>query len=157
MKTLEKIEKTLQKIFESIGIDPIIRIEESETEIFVYMDGENLNFMIGYHGESLDALQHIVTLLHMDDLVDSKHLILDINNYRLERKSKVEEITKRHIDRVRFFGQDVEMPPMSSHERRHVHLFIEGYADVLSESVGEGKQRRVVLKPAKEREAQFNL
>jgi spoIIIJ-associated protein len=155
MTTLEKIEQTLQQIFEKIGIDPIIRFEETETELFVYMDGENLNFMIGYHGESLDALQHIVTLLHMADLEDNKRLILDINGYRLERKGKVEEITKRHIDRVRFFSQEVEMPPMSSHERRHVHLFVEGYADVKSESAGEGKFRHVVLKPAKNKDTQL--
>ena len=76
-------------------------------------------------------------------------IAVDINGYRDQRKAKLEEMTRNFIDRVRFFSQEVEMPSMSPMERRIVHVFVSGYDDIVSESVGIGRDRRVVLKPNK--------
>ena len=58
-------------------------------------------------------------------------------------------MAKSYIDRVRFFQKDVELPPMDPWERRQIHMFVSEYDDVVSESVGEGHERRVTLKPKK--------
>ena len=103
--------------------------------------------MIGYRGESLDALQTLVGLILFKQTGDWSRVLVDINDYRKGKQDKIEQITKSYIDKVRFFGKEVEMSPMSPTERRQVHVFVSAYDDIISESVGEGSSRRVVLKP----------
>jgi spoIIIJ-associated protein len=80
------------------------------------------------------------------ELNEWKHVLVDINGYRDSRRTKIEDMVRNFIDRVRFHNSNVEMPPMNSFERRWVHMFVSEYPDIASESLGEGKNRRVVLK-----------
>ena len=128
-----------------------------EAVLNVTIEGDDLSFLIGYRGESLDGLQTVLSLilnkqsLRSDEPKGSnvwQRVVTDINGYRKQRQDKIEEITKGYIDRVRFLTKEIEMPPMTSAERRYVHMFVSAYTDVVTESVGEGASRRVVLKPA---------
>jgi len=133
-----------------MGVSPDISISDSEEDtISVAVEGQNLNFLIGYRGESLDALQTILGLITFKETGEWVHVLVDINGYRKQKQEKIEQITKGYIDKVRFFGKDVEMSPMNAYERRQVHTFISEYDDIISESTGEGPARRVVLKPKK--------
>lgn len=148
MSKYEVAEKLLKEILDFIGIKPSLAVEEGEEgSISISINDENLSFLIGYRGESLNALQTILTLALFRELNDWTHVSVDINNYRGKRREKIEEITRSYIDKVRFFGKEVELPVMSPYERRQVHVFISGYDDINSESTGEGSSRRVVLKP----------
>ena len=119
-----------------------------ETVLNVTIEGDDLSFLIGYRGESLDGLQTVLSLILNRKSGMWQRVVTDINGYRKQRQDKIEEITKGYIDRVRFLTKEIEMPPMTSAERRYVHMFVSAYTDVVSESVGEGASRRVVLKPA---------
>lgn len=147
MNKVDIVTETLNNILGFIGITPDVQIDEdADKTVQVSVDGENLNFLIGYRGESLDALQHILSLVLFRKAGESTHVNVDINGYRTQKTEKIEDITKNFIDRVRFMQKDVEMPPMNPSERRLVHTFVGKYADITSESVGEGPARRVVLK-----------
>jgi len=56
-------------------------------------------------------------------------------------------MARSYIDKVRFFQKEVEMPRMNPWERRQIHIMVAEYDDIISESTGEGDDRRVVLKP----------
>ncbi|MBI2414746.1 KH domain-containing protein [candidate division WWE3 bacterium] len=143
---VKTIEQKLGEILKYLKVNPKYEIEEEGDTCKVFIDGDDLSFLIGYRGESLNGLQHILTSIINKDLAEWKHIIVDINGYRDSRKLKIEDMVRNFIDRVRFHNSDVEMPPMNSFERRWVHMFVADYPDIVSESAGEGNTRRVVLK-----------
>jgi spoIIIJ-associated protein len=149
MKVQEIIEQKLSEIFKYLDIDPNISIEQDEEAQVIKIDGKDLNFLIGYQGQSLDALQTLVGQMLLKETGEWTPINIDINGYKDKKTDKLEEITKRYIDKVRFFENDVPMPPMKPWERRQVHMFVADYEDISSESEGRGMGRRVVLKPSK--------
>lgn len=146
-KKINLINENLQEIFAFLNIQPSISVIPEEDIINVVIEGEQLNFLIGYRGETLDALQNYLGLVANKDAAEWIRVAVDINDYRKQRIQKIEDIARSFIDRARFFGQAVELPPMNSFERFRVHTFVSEYDDIVSESVGESFNRRVVLKP----------
>lgn len=124
-------------------------IKDADDGVLVEITGNELNHLIGYRGDALNALQHFLNSAYYNGAGEYVRVLVDINGYRDQRKDKLEDMAKSFIDRVRFFSQEVEMPPMNPSERRIVHSFVSEYDDVTSESVGVGRDRRVVLKPKK--------
>ncbi len=146
------IEQYINKVARSLGIKPIIDVtatKANDDEVLnVAITGDNLSFLIGYRGTSLDGLQHLLSLAVFKEFDKWPILVVDVNDYRSKKKEGLEELAKSFIDRVRFFKTEVEMSPMSSYDRKQIHEFVAGYDDVTSFSVGEGADRRVVIKPA---------
>ncbi len=153
MKTKEIIETSLNKIFEYIGIKPEVSItEEKGDEGAVYsvtISGDNLNYLIGFRGQSLEALQILVKQILFRKTGEHLILTIDINEYKDKKTEKLQDLARSFIDKVRFFEKEIELPRMNPWERRQVHIFISEYDDVESESIGEGEDRRIVLKPKK--------
>jgi spoIIIJ-associated protein len=144
----DEVKKLLNEILNFIGVSPrVIFEEDDEDNLCVNIEGGDLSFLIGYRGESLDALQTLMSQAFFRKNNEWPRLLIDVNCYRKQKHDKIEQITKNYIDKVRFFGKEVEMNPMSPSERRQVHSFVSTYDDVMSESVGEGLNRRVVIKP----------
>jgi spoIIIJ-associated protein len=150
MKNEELLNTTIQEILDFIGVKPNVTITPQEENIYtVDIQGNNLNFLIGYKGESLNALQSLLNLIAFKKSGKPSMITVDINNYKGNKTEKIIEITKSFIDKVRFFEKEVILPPMNPWERRHVHILVAEYPDIESESTGEGSARRVVLKPKK--------
>lgn len=150
MDTKELIKKKMNKIFQYIGIKPELSVEEIEENNFnVTVSGDDLNFLIGFRGQSLDGLQNILRLMIYRETQIQPLITLDINDYKSRKTEKIQDMAKTFIDKVRFFQKDVEMPRMSPWERRQIHILVSEYDDIESESTGEGEDRRVVLKPKK--------
>lgn len=150
MNIKEIINEVLMNIFGFIQIKPEYTIEVSGENVYeVSIDGEDLSFLIGHRGQSLEALQTIVSLNLHNKTGEQHTVIVDINGYRKNRVERLGEFVKSYIDRVRFFNKEVKLPPMNPWERRQIHVIISEYSDVESESMGEGRDRQVVLKPKK--------
>lgn len=142
----EIIRKKLKEIIGYLDIKPTVDLISDEDTYKVYIEGDDLSFLIGYRGESLNALQTMLSSMVFNETNEWVHILVDINGYRDSRKDKLEEMAKSFIDRVRFHKAPVDMPPMNAFERRQVHMFVAEYPDILSESAGEGRFRHVVLK-----------
>lgn len=144
------IEEALTNIFGFLQIDPDCEISAPEKGVYlVTIDGEDLNFLIGFRGQSLDALQSILRLIIFRKTGEQVVLNVDINGYKNQKANKIKDLARKFIDKVRFFEKEIELPRMNPWERRQVHTFVSEYDDVESESTGEGRDRRVVLKPKK--------
>ncbi len=147
MSVKENIQDLLTNIFGFLKIHPDYEVIDKEDNVFeIKISGNNLNFLIGHRGQSLDALQSILHLSVLRQQGQHVTIVIDINGYKDQRTEKLQNMTKSYIDRVRFFQKDVELPPMDPWERRQIHMFVSEYEDVVSESIGEGKDRRVTLK-----------
>ena len=144
------IKNKLNEIFNYIGVTPELSLKQGDNNFYmVDITGNELNFLIGYRGESLDALQNLVNQMIFKQLNEWVQVVIDINGYKNQKQGKIEEIARRFIDKVRFLGHEIDLPPMEAYERRYVHMLLSQYDDVESESRGEGRNRRVVIKPKK--------
>lgn len=121
------------------------------TYIKIYFEGEDLGYMIGNHGRHLDSLQYILQLM-VGKIIDQNpqyRVLVDVGGYRKEKDSKIEDLALQKADDVRILGEEIEMEPMSPADRRVVHTTLSQYEDITTESIGEGVDRRVVIKPVK--------
>ncbi len=112
---------------------------------------DNPSRIIGWHGETLNAIQHLVkSMIRSQEKLDrAPFLVLDTDGYRLMQEDKVRAIAEKKIDFVRRTGARVTLQPMSPYFRRIVHTHIAGndaYKDIATESIGEGSYRQVVLR-----------
>jgi spoIIIJ-associated protein len=146
-KVIEHTNKFIKEVLGYMNVSPDVEVVRDEENYIVKIVGEDLNFLIGYRGTSLNGLQHLLSLSAYKSFGEWYSYLVDINDYRKARKEKLEEMAKSLIDRVRFFSKEVPLPPMTAFERKQIHEFVSEYDDVESFSVGEGSDRHVVLKP----------
>ena len=146
-KILNFSKKYVDDIVGFMDISPTVEASFTEDVYQISIEGNDLNFLIGYRGSSLNGLQHMLSLAAFREFGDWYRFFVDINGYRLARKEKLEDMARSLIDRVRFFSKEVSFPPMQAFERKQVHEFVSQYDDVESYSVGQGYDRHIVLKP----------
>lgn len=113
----------------------------------VHMKGK-VNMLIGERGNNLVALEHMLKkIISKKKGEDEQKFTLDVNDYRIKRLEDLKQDVKNAAREVRLYHRDSPLRPMSSFERRIVHLLLEEYPDITTESVGADQERRVVIKP----------
>ncbi len=93
----------------------------------------------------LEDFEYLINLISQKE--NQQKVWLDVNNYRRERERLIVELAKAAAHKVTLSKEEIQLPPMNAYERRLVHLEIACHPDLKTESVGEGKERRVVIKP----------
>jgi spoIIIJ-associated protein len=148
---LSSIQQAIEKLIQLMEIEAKVTIELDESNIVkVQIDGDDLGALIGYHGETLSALQTVIGLMINRDLAESEEsrykVVVNVGDYRQRQKESLEALARRSAERVRFTKKPLTLSPMSSYDRRIVHLALEREPDVVSESTGEGRERRLIVK-----------
>ena len=115
----------------------------------VSVDTDLSGLLIGRHGETLEAMQHILRLLVSSETEEFVPLVLDISGYRATRQKELEGVAKELAEKVKIHGGKEILPQMSSYERRVIHMILSEIEDIVSESEGEEPYRRIVIKPKK--------
>lgn len=125
-------------------------VEESvigDTTAFVIRT-EEAGLLIGEDGQNLLALNHVLRrMLEKRFGEGSANFMVDVNDYQHHRFEEIKDKARMGAKRARYFKKDVVLQPMSSFERRIIHLALQEDPDITTESIGEGPQRRVVIKP----------
>ncbi|OPZ22959.1 MAG: R3H domain protein [bacterium ADurb.BinA186] len=143
-----KVKNKAKDLIALIGYeaDPIVTFRDSV--IFVNVEIDSPGLLIGKGGEGLDALQHILrTMLGREMAEERMALVIDISGYRDKKVESTKKFAREKALMVITTGIPEELPAMSSFERRAVHMVVANIADVETESIGEGRERRVVIKP----------
>ena len=149
MEKIEKAENLMHEILSQLDVNASFETSQEEGVITIDVKGDKLNFLIGRRGDVLNSLQHYLSLALFREFDEWCHLVVDINGYRARQLERLEELTKKMIDKVRFFTEDVHFVPMSSFDRKYVHEYVAGYEDIISESEGSGLYRHIVLRLSK--------
>ena len=121
--------------------------EGDDSEIILDIVGDDLGVLIGRHGRTLDSLQILVSAIAHRRLDLRYPTVVDVSGYRHRRRIKVEEMAKRAADRVARGGRPVPMRPMTSFERKVVHVALRNDRRVRTESEGAEPYRQVVVHP----------
>ena len=134
--------------------DISVRTEGDVTRVDI--DSTEASRIIGWHGETLNCVQHILKSMvrTKEKLERTPLIIVDVDGYRLMQEEKVKKIAEQKADFVRRTGNRIALSPMSPYFRRIVHLYIantEGLQDLTTESVGEGDYRQIVLRLKEEK------
>jgi spoIIIJ-associated protein len=115
--------------------------------IAVDVTPDNTALFIGQKGETIDALQYLVNVAMYKERPFVKRVVLDAEGYRQRRVEALQGMAHRTARRAVREQRAVELPPMSSSERRVVHLFLQDNPRVTTQSEGNGDNRRVKVSP----------
>jgi spoIIIJ-associated protein len=110
--------------------------------------GEHESLLIGYHGQTLKRFQHIINLSLANKFKQRIRMTLDINDYRSRRERSLEGLARKTAREVVESGSEISLEPMTPNERRIIHNELNDSTEVVTESRGEGRDRRVVVLPA---------
>lgn len=116
-------------------------------QIYVELAGPDVNLVLERNAELLRSLEHIAAkMLHLEP-EEHELLSFDAKGYKAMRAREIRMAADTAAEQVRHTGQPYRFSPMNSRERRMLHLAFRSYADLRSESSGEGMQRHVVVYP----------
>ncbi len=149
MNVTETVEKFTYEILDRLGVDyEDVEVIEEEDSFRVNINcDEDSGILIGYHGQSLDAFQKVLSLLTYRSLGNWRKILVDVEGYRADREDKLQDLAKSAANRALFLGESVALSPMNSYERRIIHTVVGDLEGVWTESTGEGRERRVVIYP----------
>ncbi len=136
----------LQHILQYMNIRAIVQVR-STNPLTLNIQGinENLGLLIGRRGETLAALQLLVSLIVGHRTKHRMRIIIDAENYRERREANLRSLALRVAQQVRNYHRSIALEAMPPHERRIVHLALSESKDISTESIGEGETRRVVI------------
>ena len=131
----------LKKIDESIQYS--IKIEDYSINIDI--KGESSGLLIGYRGETLNALQTILSTIANRNFNDRIRIVLDIENYRSKREKILEELAEKIARTVLKNEKSITLEPMTAYERKIIHSKLQDNDKIETYSIGEGDNRRIVI------------
>ncbi|MBA3330732.1 MAG: protein jag [Actinobacteria bacterium] len=127
-----------------------VEVEENDDVLVASCRGDDLNTLIGKHGQTIDAIQYLVNAIvsrkHPDD---RKDIVIDAEGYRARRQATLEMLAVRTAERAVEGGAPVELEPMTAVERKVVHVRLKEYPGVETTSEGTEPNRYVVVTPAR--------
>lgn len=145
------LKETLEEILKMLGTEyKKVTVEETEKdEYLVNIESDNASMLIGYHGENIQAMQHLLKVLTWKKADrENFNILLDVDKYRQRQEENVLNLTTRKVEAARKTGRPQILPPMSPYFRRKIHLHCMGvgFEDIETDSHGEDDRRHVVIK-----------
>ncbi|OGE70793.1 hypothetical protein A2617_01780 [Candidatus Daviesbacteria bacterium RIFOXYD1_FULL_41_10] len=151
----DKVSEVLENILGMMALEGSFEVEENKEDVRATIETADPGRLIGFRGETLDALQLLVNQIVSRQNPDSdfKRVVIDVEGWRKNKEEDLAKRAKGWAQEVKESGKEMELEPMPSWQRRIVHLAIEEVEGVTSESIGEGWDRHLVIKTAVEKSA----
>jgi len=138
----------LDEVLEAMGVESHAEVELMEDGSWrLEVVGSDAGDLIGRYGETLNALQYLTVLVTQKQMGEHPRLVLDAEGYRDRRQAALTEQARALAAEVAKAGQEAELDPLSSFERRIIHNALLDHPDVVTYSEGEEPERRVVIAP----------
>lgn len=141
--------KYLEDLLSFFGLNTDIYATSEDDEVIeLNIPSTHLNgFLIGQHGETMRALQFVVSSALKNQNYTHTRVNVDVAEYKKQRADRLAVTAEEWVKQVQESGKPYEVRPMNAADRRVVHR-VAADAGLASESVGEGRDRHIVLKPA---------
>ena len=138
----------VSRIVTELGIEASLDVDEGKDTITVTVSGPDVAILIGRHGQTIDAVQYLLNVIQYRAYGEAKKdVVVDAAGYRERRRATLEALADEIADRVRETGKAEELEPMTSVERKVVHLRLKEAAGVATASEGTEPNRYVVVLP----------
>lgn len=150
-KEIKTIKEITEKLLRLLDVDGDFEILESknkdEESVEIVLNTKDTGVVIGYHGDTLESLQLILSLCVARNLGRFVRVSIDVGDYKKNRTEWLKTLALETKERALSEGKEVAIPELKSWERRVVHLLLEGDGEVVSASQGEGRDRVLVVSP----------
>lgn len=132
------------------GLAAQVHVEGSDGEVDhrVALDGDGLEPLVGRNGEVIDAIQYLLSQVASRAGGGRRRVALNIGGYRERRAAALEDLAARAAKEAIEFGEEIELDPMTPHDRRLVHMALKAHPEVVTRSEGEEPRRRIIVEPA---------
>jgi spoIIIJ-associated protein len=148
IKTIKEITEKLLKLLDIDGDFEILEAKKTDEEsVEIVLNTKDTGVVIGYHGDTLEGLQLVLSLCIARNLGRFVRISIDVGDYKKNRTEWLKTLVVETKERVLAEGHEMAIPELKSWERRVVHLLLEGDKEVISESQGEGRDRVLVVSP----------
>ncbi|MBI4089308.1 MAG: KH domain-containing protein [Candidatus Levybacteria bacterium] len=150
IKIIEEITEKLLKLLDVEGNFEILEVKgDKEESLDIVLNTKDTGVVIGYHGDTLEGLQLVLSLCVARKLGRFIRISVDVGDYKKNRAEWLKTLALETKERVLSEGKEIAIPELKSWERRVVHLLLEGDGEVISESQGEGRDRILIVRPRK--------
>lgn len=140
--------KFLEDILSFLGLNTDVHATHDEEVIQLAIPSTRMNgFLIGQHGDTMRAMQFLVSNALKNQDYTYTRVNVDVAGYKQQRASRLEKTAEAWVKQVQSTGEPMELQPMNAADRRIIHK-VAGDVGLVTESTGEGRDRRVILKPA---------
>ena len=144
---IERSVDVVKTLIEHMGITAEIAPKREHDRLVLNVEGDKSGLLIGRRGQTLDALQYIVSKMLNRDSKDPVRVVLDTEDYRQRRQQSLEDLAMRMGEKARRTGKPITIGAMSAHDRRLIHLALKGDNSVRTRSKGDGDMKKVVIFP----------
>jgi spoIIIJ-associated protein len=147
----ERLRALVIRVVQELGLRAEVDITETDEELRATVNGDDLGLLIGKHGATIDALQHLAMRIAFPHSERNKQVVIDAAGYRDRREEALHRQADRAIAEALEYDRPVELEPMRALERKVVHLYVRDRTDVETHSEGDEPDRRLVITPAAHR------
>ena len=145
----KEVEKIIQEFFDKICFEVIIEVRSiQDSTLSVKINAQEPQILIGEGGKTLAEIQHLLKRVLSKGNDERFYLDLDINDYKKKKIEYLKEIALSVADEVDLTKKEKILAPMPAFERRIIHLELASRADIITESIDYGLDRRLVVKPS---------
>ena len=146
---IEKIKKVTQEFFGKTGLEIEVKIEPpKESTIPIYLTMSEPQILIGERGQNLAEVQRLLKAILKKQIISEGpfYVDLDINDYKKKKIEYLKEVARTTADEVVLTKKEKHLPAMPAFERRIIHLELASRSDVITESIGQEPERKVVIR-----------
>jgi spoIIIJ-associated protein len=144
---VERVRELLERIADDVGVDASVEVREGPDEVVAEYVGEDLGLLIGHHGQTIDAIQHIAYRIAFRGAGDRKGVVVDAAGYRERRAVALRAAADQAAETAVSDRRPVALEAMSALERKVVHEHLKSRHDVETYSEGQEPARRLVVAP----------
>ena len=144
-KTVELATEWLNGLIYAYNINATVEVTAREHDVYANVAGENLGVLIGYHGEAMEAIQHLLNTYLYSKLRGAKRVFVDVSGYRNKRSEDLKELARKIGNKVLENKRSYRLDPMNSFERRIIHEELSQTAHLLTHSEGVEPNRYLVI------------
>lgn len=141
------IQETIAEILNKLEIVGDFDFTVTENEVSMVLQTDDSGIVIGYHGEVLESLQLVLSLALSKKVGEFTRVSVEVGDYKKNRSDWLENLAMRAKEKALQQNSEVPLTNLKSWERRIVHMLFQEDTEVVSESVGEGRNRTLVIKP----------
>ena len=142
-----RVEELLERIVSDSGVDASVEVREDPEGVVGEFVGDDLGLLIGHHGQTIDAIQHVAYRIAFRGSADRKRVVVDAAGYRERRAVALRAAADQAAESAINEGRAVSLEAMSALERKVVHEHLKSRHDVETYSEGQEPDRRLVVAP----------
>jgi len=148
--TKEEIYRLIKGFFEraDVGVSDVFSDDTDETYIYVSLKTDNPRRLIGHNGATLSSINYLVSRMIEKGVGDNSfpETVVDVDNFRRKKIENLRTTAHMMAERAKYFKSDIDVDPMPAYDRKIIHTYLQDKKNVKTESVGEGKERHLIIR-----------